>query len=59
MKILSWFKSEPKISPIKEFTHEEFEKVKFKARIAFVDDEEIAHVERLRKDGYNIITFIC
>lgn len=56
MKLLSWFKKEPKEAPIKEFSHEEFEKIKFKARIAFVDDEEIAHVERLRHDGYNIHT---
>jgi DNA-binding NtrC family response regulator len=56
MKLFSWFKSEPKHNPIKEYTQEEFDKIKFKARIAFVDDEEIAHVERLRNDGYNIQT---
>lgn len=58
MKIFSWFKTkkEPESSPVKELTQEEFEKAKFKARIAFVDDEEIVHVERLREDGYNIHT---
>ena len=54
MKLISWFKSEPKYNPIKEYTQEEFDKIKFKARVAFVDDEEIAHVDRLRNDGYNI-----
>lgn len=49
--------SKPKtLSPLKVLSQDEFEKAKFKARIAFVDDEEIAHVERLRSDGYNIHT---
>lgn len=48
-------KSSP--SPLKELTIDEFEKVKFQARIAFVDDEEISHVDRLRGDGYNITHF--
>ena len=58
MKILNWFRKEKKLesSPIKELTQVEFEKAKFKARIAFVDDEEIVHIERLREDGYNIHT---
>lgn len=43
--------------PLKELTPEEFEKIKFKARIAFVDDEEISHIPRLQKDGYNITHF--
>lgn len=58
MKLFSLFKSEPKHRPIKEFTQEEFEKIKFKARVAFIDDEEIPHVERLRNDGYNIMTMV-
>ena len=44
-------------SPIKELTSEELEDAKFKARIAFIDDEEISHVERLQDDGYNITQF--
>ncbi|WP_335976411.1 hypothetical protein [Gaetbulibacter jejuensis] len=56
MKLFSFFKSEPKYNPIKEYTQEEFDKLKFKARVAFVDDEEIAHVDRLKDDGYNIHT---
>lgn len=45
------------ISPIKELTPEELENAKFKARIAFIDDEEISHIERLQEDGYNITQF--
>lgn len=56
MKLFSWLNSEPKYNPIKEYTQEEFDKIKFKARVAFVDDEEIAHVDRLKNDGYNIHT---
>ena len=41
--------------PIREFTNEELEQLKLKARIALVDDDEIPHVKRLQKDGYNII----
>lgn len=41
--------------PIREFSSEEFEKIKFKARIALVDDDEISHVKRLQREGYNII----
>lgn len=44
----------PEPSPLKELTPDEFDKVKFKARIAFIDDEDISHVGRLQKDGYNI-----
>lgn len=43
--------------PIREFTVEEMEQLKFKARIALVDDDEISHVKRLQKDGYNIVDF--
>jgi|TARA_R110000868_G_scaffold386386_2_gene654692 DNA-binding NtrC family response regulator len=59
MKLLKWLmpNSNPKLNHLKELTQEEFEKARFKARIAFIDDEEIAHVERLREDGYNIATF--
>ncbi|MEK8180770.1 response regulator [Flavobacterium buctense] len=60
--ILSFFskKNEPQpveLSPLKELTTEEFEKSKFKARIAFIDDEEISHIKRLQSDGYNITQF--
>lgn len=51
------FGAKSKPSPLKELTLEEFDKVKFKARIAFIDDEEISHVDRLQKDGYNITHF--
>lgn len=54
--ILSSFKSE-KSAPLNELTDEEFEAAKFKARIAFVDDEEVSHIKRLRVDGYNISDF--
>ncbi|ALD22267.1 response regulator [Hymenobacter sp. DG25A] len=42
------------LAPLTEFSHEEFEKAKLKARIAFVDDEEVNYVNRLQKDGYNV-----
>jgi DNA-binding NtrC family response regulator len=45
------------IEPIREFTIEEMEQLKLKARIALVDDDEISHVKRLQKDGYNIVDF--
>ena len=58
VKLLSKiFNRKPNLAPLKELTQEEFEKSKFKARIAFVDDEEISHVDRLRDDGYNITHF--
>jgi len=59
MKLFSWIlpKKKPKENHLRELTQKEFEQAKFKARVAFVDDEEIAHVERLREDGYNIVTF--
>jgi len=44
-------------APLKELTDEEFEAAKFKARIAFIDDEEVSHIKRLRNDGYNITDF--
>lgn len=43
------------IEPIREFTTEEMEQLKLKARIALVDDDEISHVKRLQRDGYNIV----
>lgn len=46
-----------KKAPLKVLTDTEFNKVKFKARIAFIDDEELANVDRLRSDGYNITHF--
>ena len=59
MKLFNWLSKtkEPEKSPIKEFSQEDFDKLKFKARIAFIDDEEITHVDRLRNDGYNISVF--
>jgi len=47
--------SPAEVEPIREFSNEEFEKLKFKARIALIDDDEISHVRRLQKDGYNIV----
>ncbi len=44
-------------APLTEFSSDEFDIIKFKARIAFVDDEEIGHVKRLQKDGYNIADY--
>lgn len=43
--------------PLKEISNEDFEKIKFKARIAFVDDEELSHIKRLQSDGYNITPY--
>ncbi len=40
--------------PLKEFSVEQMDRLKFKCRIAFVDDEEQPYVERLQKDGYSI-----
>ena len=59
MKLIKWLtqKKTDSKSALRDFTPEEFDKVKFKARIAFIDDEEITHIERLRKDGYNITSF--
>ena len=51
---LKTFQKKPKPSPFKELTIEEFNKAKFKARIAFIDDEEVPHIDRLRQDGYSI-----
>lgn len=50
MGILKYFESKP----LKEFSVEQMDKLKFKCRIAFVDDEEQPYVERLQKDGYSI-----
>lgn len=46
-----------KKEPLEKLTENQFDKVKFKARIAFIDDEELTHIDRLRKDGYNITHF--
>lgn len=45
------------VEPLREFTAEELEQIKLKARIALVDDDEVPHVRRLQKDGYNIVDF--
>ena len=42
---------------IVELAFEQFEKVKFKARIAVVDDEEVPLIDKLQKDGYNITKY--
>jgi DNA-binding response OmpR family regulator len=42
---------------VKELSNEEFDSIKFKARVALIDDEEVTHVERLKNDGYNISHF--
>ncbi len=44
-------------SPLTPITDSDFNKIKFKARIAFIDDEELTNVERLRQDGYNITQY--
>lgn len=46
-----------KKEPLTKLTEGQFDKVKFKARVAFIDDEELTHIDRLRKDGYNITHF--
>jgi hypothetical protein len=40
---------------LSELPHEQFEKVKLKARIVVVDDEEVPLVSKLQQDGYNIV----
>lgn len=42
---------------ITEIPYEQFEKIKFKARIAVIDDEEVPLIDRLQKDGYNITKY--
>jgi DNA-binding NtrC family response regulator len=57
MKVVKWFKglfNGSDSTEILELSNDEFEKSKFKARIALVDDEEIPHVKRLRNEGYNV-----
>lgn len=54
MKIFSKLFNKKPPEPIREYSSEEFESLKFKARIALVDDDEITHVKRLQKEGYNI-----
>ncbi len=46
-----------KKDPLEKLTEAQFDKIKFKARVAFIDDEELTHVDRLRNDGYNITHF--
>ncbi|MDN5200886.1 response regulator [Fulvivirgaceae bacterium BMA10] len=46
-----------KREPLEPLTQNEFNKMKFLARVAFIDDEEVPHVARLQKDGYNIVHF--
>lgn len=51
------FKSNNDDDRVKELSLEEFDAIKFKARVALIDDEEVTHVERLKNDGYNISHF--
>jgi hypothetical protein len=55
-KMVTWIKNFFKGGEenLSDLPQEEFEKIKFKARVAVVDDEEVPHVKRLRKEGYNI-----
>lgn len=55
--IANIFRRNPRENPLHEFTEDEFEKIKFKARIALIDDEEVRHVKRLQKEGYNIVDY--
>ena len=43
--------------PPTELSAADLDRVKFQARIAIVDDEELPHTKRLRDDGYNISDF--
>lgn len=52
--MFSFFSKKPDLSQLKELSNDEFEEAKLKARIAFVDDEEITHIKRLTQDGYNV-----
>lgn len=51
---LNFGKKEKRIS---EIPFEQLEKIKFKARVAVVDDEEVPLIEKLQKDGYNITKY--
>lgn len=51
------FKCFTKKEPLSKLTETKFDIVKFKARVAFIDDEELTHVDRLRNEGYNITHF--
>lgn len=42
---------------ITELAYEQFEKIKFKARIAVIDDEEVPLIEILQSDGYSITKY--
>lgn len=46
-----------KKEPLVRLTSEEFDKIKFRARVAFIDDEEVPHIKRLQNDGYMITPF--
>lgn len=43
--------------PLVDYPRESFDNLKHKARIAIVDDEDVPHADRLRRDGYNIADF--
>jgi hypothetical protein len=42
---------------VREISSEEFDKIKFKARVAIVDDEEVPAASHLESDGYNIAKY--
>ena len=47
-------KKSPDLSPLKELSTEEFEQAKFKARVAFIDDEEIEENDISDENGINV-----
>lgn len=55
--ILVLFGNDKKPKHLNDFSEEDFDKVKYKVRIAFVDDEEITHIGRLQRDGYKITQY--
>ena len=42
---------------LKELNRSELDTVKFKARIAIIDDEEVPNLSNLQSDGYNVIKY--
>lgn len=60
MKLFKWVGrlfGKQEVRLLTDMKHEDFDQLKFKARIAFIDDEEVSHVKRLRNDGYNITDY--
>jgi DNA-binding NtrC family response regulator len=46
-----------KKEPLVQLSSQEFDKIKFRARVAFIDDEEVPYIKRLQNDGYMITPF--